>query len=144
VPHPSTSVSKTSVSFQETIKFHTSSQRGHCCVVAQASSNHQRWCGPHSARPWSALAASRGGYSSKKFYSRQFFPAVSPVCCGKPGKEQGKGGREGGTDLGMSDLRGVEERMCWFWRETFGGEREGQRVRGEEGVHDYAWTTKRK
>jgi len=46
-------------SLKKTDQIHASSWHSHCCIVAQASSNHPRWCGPHPAHPW--LAPAVGG-----------------------------------------------------------------------------------
>jgi len=47
-------------SAQETVSIHDSPWHSRSCVVTQASSDHPRWCGPHPACLWFALAL--GGF----------------------------------------------------------------------------------
>jgi len=45
---------------KKSVQIHASSWRGRRCGVAQASSDHLRWCGPHPVCLWFTLAHVRG------------------------------------------------------------------------------------
>jgi len=46
-------------SLKKSVQIHASSSRGRRCGVAQASSDHLRWCRPHPVCFWVALALGR-------------------------------------------------------------------------------------
>ena len=48
---------------KETIQIHAESWRCRGCVVAQASPDHPRWCGPHPASVCFTLTIGRGAHS---------------------------------------------------------------------------------
>jgi len=55
-----------SCSLKKSVQIHISSWRGRRCSVAQASSDHPRWCGPHPVCLWFTLAHGRGSHPWQK------------------------------------------------------------------------------
>jgi len=53
-------------SLKKSVQIHASSWRGRRCGVAQASSDHPRWCRPHPVCLSVALAPGHGVYPSQK------------------------------------------------------------------------------
>jgi len=70
---PPAAISRKSVarrcSLKKTIQMHASSWHGCSCIVAQASSDHPRWCGPHPSGLSFALMLGRGAHSRQKSIS---------------------------------------------------------------------------
>ena len=60
-------------SLKKSVQIHASSWRGRRWSVAQASSNHPRWCGPHPICLWLTLVHGRGISPSTKIYFRSHF-----------------------------------------------------------------------
>ena len=53
-------------SLKKSVQIHASSWRGRRCRVAQASSDHPRWCGPHPVCLWFTLTHGRGSHPRQK------------------------------------------------------------------------------
>jgi len=53
-------------SLNKSVQIHASSWRGRRCSVAQASSDHPRWCRPHPVCLWFTLAHGRGSHPRHK------------------------------------------------------------------------------
>jgi len=53
-------------SLKKSDQIHDSSWRGRRCSVAQASSDHPRWCGPHPVCLWFTFALGRGSHPRQK------------------------------------------------------------------------------
>ena len=58
---------------KKSVQNHASSWRGRRCSVAQASSDHPRWCGPHPVCLWFTLAHGRGSHPRQKSISAAIF-----------------------------------------------------------------------
>jgi len=58
---------------KKSVQIHASSWRGRYCSVAQASSDHPRWCGPHPVCLWFTLAHGRGSHPRQKFIFAAIF-----------------------------------------------------------------------
>jgi len=53
-------------SLKKSVQIHASLWRSRRCSVAQASSDHPRWCGPHPVCLWFTLAHGRGSHPRQK------------------------------------------------------------------------------
>ena len=72
---------------KKSVQIHASSWRGRCCSVAQASSDHPRWCRPHPVCLWFTLAHGRGSHPRQKsifaaiFAWFRFVTGYQENCC---------------------------------------------------------------
>ena len=67
-------------SLKKSVQIHASSWRGRRCTVAQASSDHPRWCGPHPVCLWFTLAHGRGSHPRQKFIFAAIFVSFVELC----------------------------------------------------------------
>jgi len=66
----------TTCSFKKSVQIHATSWRGRRCSVAQASSDHPRWCRPHPVCQWFTLAHGRGSHPQQKSIFAAIFAGV--------------------------------------------------------------------
>ena len=64
-------------SLKKSDQIYAGSWRGRRCSVAQASSDHPRWCGPHPVCLWFTLALGRGSHPRQKSIFAAIFAGVS-------------------------------------------------------------------
>ena len=66
---------------KKSVQIHASPWSGRCCSVAQTSSDHPRWCGPHPFCLWFTLAHGRGSHPQQKSIFTAIFAGFLIVSC---------------------------------------------------------------